>query len=676
MLKLGYDSVSGTSVIQSAAYPTLYIPSSSNVGIGTSTPAAKLEIIPTSGYSILAGNFKIGNVAMPTADADAATKGYVDSVISSATSSLESFWGGTATGNIWSLNSGNVGIGTTTPTSRLHVYGTTDFTATLATPSQAYSPALLFTNQTDSFIENINGGAFQLTDVNGNKYYSVSTAAVHTFDSPLNSPAMTISAGNVGIGTSTPLAKLEIIPTSGYSILAGNFKIGHVASPTVDSDAATKGYIDSAIAAATSSITGLPTGSSGQTLRYDGASWTANSVLYNNGVNIGIGTTTPNNLIQVYDLIDFDNIEYNTKIGYQSGKNIVSGAVSNTYIGYQAGLSSATLGTSLADHNIGIGHQALYVNTTGYANVAIGTSALSRNTTGYHNFGIGYLAMSVNTTGYRNFALGSFALNSNITGNYNVAIGNYALLRSTLSYNIAIGGAAGQLISGGGNNTTSANSIFLGYDTRPLADGDTNEIVIGHLAIGAGSNSVMLGNSSVTKTVLNGNVGVGTSTPNAKLEVIPASGYSILAGNYKIGNVASPTADSDVVTMGWVNSALSSVSAAAVYSTSTPATYAGSQSGYSGANALCAAVVAGTHACTTGEIFNTINTGAGATIPSGTTLWVSNGPPGYTANANDCMGWTSAVAGNYGTVWVKLATGDGFGSLNVCNTARSFACCQ
>jgi hypothetical protein len=36
---------------------------------------------------------------------------------------------------------------------------------------------------------------------------------------------------------------------------------------------------------------GLPTGSSGYTLRHDGANWVANSFLYNNGTALGIGTT-------------------------------------------------------------------------------------------------------------------------------------------------------------------------------------------------------------------------------------------------------------------------------------------------------------------------------------------------------------------------------------------------
>jgi hypothetical protein len=70
-----------------------------------------LEVDPTTGYAILAGNYRIGNVALPTAAADAATKGYVDSYVAAATSSIPGLWGGTTSGNIWNLNSGNVGEG-------------------------------------------------------------------------------------------------------------------------------------------------------------------------------------------------------------------------------------------------------------------------------------------------------------------------------------------------------------------------------------------------------------------------------------------------------------------------------------------------------------------------------------------------------------------------------------
>jgi hypothetical protein len=72
---------------------------------------------------------------------------------------------------------------------------------------------------------------------------------------------------------------------------------------------------------------------------------------------------------------------------------------------------------------------------------------------------------------------------------------------------------AGAYISGGAvANTVSNNSVYLGYNTKALADGDTNEIVIGADATGAGSNSATLGNTSVTRTVLRGDVSIGAPT--------------------------------------------------------------------------------------------------------------------------------------------------------------------
>jgi hypothetical protein len=139
-----------------------------------------------------------------------------------------------------------------------------------------------------------------------------------------------------------------------------------------------------------------------------------------------------------------------------------------------------------------------------------------------------------NTTGEFNTAVGRSALFSNTTGSSNTANGLNALFGNTTgSDNTAVGSNAGRFIFIGASNLTGANSVFLGAGTRPLADGQTNQIVIGHNAIGNGSNSVTLGNTSITKTVLRGNVGIGTNTPNSKLEV---------TGNVAIGyTTAAPT---------------------------------------------------------------------------------------------------------------------------------------
>ena len=137
---------------------------------------------------------------------------------------------------------------------------------------------------------------------------------------------------------------------------------------------------------------------------------------------------------------------------------------------------------STTNSNTAIGHRALYLNTTGYYNTAIGVQALYSNTTGINNTAIGYQSLYLNTTGGSNTGIGYYALSANTTGSGNTGIGYYA----------------GRYTSASANNQTSVNSVYIGYDTRSSADGDTNEIVIGYSAIGNGSNTVTLGNTSVT----------------------------------------------------------------------------------------------------------------------------------------------------------------------------------
>ncbi|PJB48267.1 hypothetical protein CO104_01630, partial [Candidatus Collierbacteria bacterium CG_4_9_14_3_um_filter_43_16] len=57
-------------------------------------------------------------------------------------------------------------------------------------------------------------------------------------------------------------------------------------------------------------------------------------------------------------------------------------------------------------------------------------------------------------------------------------------------------------------------------------------------AIGNGSNSVTLGNTSITKTILNGNVGIGTTGPGAKLHIDGASEALRIEGTGTTGNAS------------------------------------------------------------------------------------------------------------------------------------------
>jgi len=122
----------------------------------------------------------------------------------------------------------------------------------------------------------------------------------------------------------------------------------------------------------------------------------------------------------------------------------------------------------------------------------------------------------------------TFSTDVEIDGKLNISDANSNVLTgdgsgesiSTGNNNTALGYDAGRYIDGGGNNTDSDNSVFIGYDSRPLADAQINQIVIGSEAIGLGSNSVVLGNGSITKTRLQGNVGIGTDSPSADLDVV------------------------------------------------------------------------------------------------------------------------------------------------------------
>jgi hypothetical protein len=159
---------------------------------------------------------------------------------------------------------------------------------------------------------------------------------------------------------------------------------------------------------------------------------------------------------------------------------------------------------------------ALYTNTTGSDNTANGRHALYFNITGTNNTANGMQALYNNTTGTNNTANGMHALYNNTTGAHNTANGRGALyFNTTGANNTAMGTDAGRSTNAFGSLTAVSNGVFLGYDTRALAVNDVNTIVIGSEARGLGSNTAVLGNSSITATRLQGQVGIGMDPTGA-----------------------------------------------------------------------------------------------------------------------------------------------------------------
>jgi len=179
-------------------------------------------------------------------------------------------------------------------------------------------------------------------------------------------------------------------------------------------------------------------------------------------------------------------------------------------------------GTGNYSGNTAFGLSALLSNTTSAANnnTAIGFSASRLNQTGGSNVAIGVEASRNSTSASNTIAIGRDALREN-NGNDNIGIGYGALKNGATSNTISIGyesGISTQQVDEDGNpinNTGATNGIYIGANIQPLNVSQTNEIIIGNSALGLGSNTTVIGNSSTTTTALKGNVLVGTETTAA-----------------------------------------------------------------------------------------------------------------------------------------------------------------
>lgn len=222
--------------------------------------------------------------------------------------------------------------------------------------------------------------------------------------------------------------------------------------------------------------------------------------------------------------------------GYRSLYSSSSGS-GNLASGYQA-LYSNTSGS----YNVASGYQCLYNNLTGKYNTASGYQSLFNNTEGDYNVASGYENLRSNLSGDHNISSGYQSLYSNTSGLFNLGMGYQSLYSTTTgSSNLGFGYRSGRYIADGTTaNVTSGTSIYLGGNTRALANGGANEIVIGDTAIGLGSNTAVLGNSSIATTRLQGSVGIGRDVPAEALHVqlnVRANGRFLASQ----GTAASPS---------------------------------------------------------------------------------------------------------------------------------------
>ena len=207
---LSWGTVGATSIEGSTASNKLQFRTSSTdrmiindtgVGIGTTSPLKTLsvnggDIAVNNGNSFIVGAAITGDTQIGELGADSGQL----RLLTESTRDIK--FASTTYGDIMFLEgtNGNVGIGTTSPSSKLEVNGQTVINSTLA----GNQPGLMwFNNQTEifSFEDNSGGGRLLLSDT------TVKVAISANSNSYFN-------GGNVGIGTTNPRTKLNVSGSS------------------------------------------------------------------------------------------------------------------------------------------------------------------------------------------------------------------------------------------------------------------------------------------------------------------------------------------------------------------------------------------------------------------------------------------------------------------------------
>ena len=436
------------------------IDSSGYVGIGTTSPSYKLDVVNAGGLVARIYNTASTNVALLLTQ-NTVGSGYfgMDStgLIMSTSNSIPLLFTNAGFERMRIDSSGNVGIGVTSPTARLDV-STSASTTTVASFSK------LFTAQV---VVGVNGTS--------NNYYDADT---QMFRNGVGTERMRIdSSGNVGIGTSSPSGKLTVVGASANSYLI------------IDNVAAGENYFG-----ANSANVFVTAGS--ERMRIDSSG------------NVGIGTSSPAAKLEV-ELTGASTSSITTVSSFGTSGVVSLGHIANNSEGVYLGTGTAQtgLGGGIAA-GIGFLREAsnwesaltFYTNNTtdgittnritermridSSGNVGIGTSSPIGNLNVYGTSGTTIRVSDGTNTNWRGYVLGASGGDSN----------EYGYLKLNAN--------TGELRLYVGPNTYGGFQTFYTYGAERLRiDGS-------------------------------GNLGVGTSSPAAKLDV--ANGHIKLTDGYSL----------------------------------------------------------------------------------------------------------------------------------------------
>ena len=510
----------------------------SNVGIGTASPDGELHVSNTSDFLTdlngsdsavvfkeSGGNpWRIGN------------KSADDSFnITQDASSLSTNVRFTI------ADGGNVGIGTSSPSSKLHVDGGGTFTGNLYINDSI--PKLIFTDTDTSTTAQISANSSHLT------YTTAATSRDHIFKADTSNLMIIEGTGNVGIGATSPARKLSIQGDGNTALSVTSPNTSYVQLALGDTDDDNYGQII------------LDNSSNKLQIQNGGGSVISDrGITLDSSENVGIGTASPSEKLHVNGgvLIESTNPAlFFTDTNSDSDYSIkVNGGVLNV----RDETNDAARISLKSNGNVGIGTASpaagLQVSKGGTTIPTAGSNtaaAVFGNTTSDDNYGV---AIGANSSGVGYI---SSQRTDGIATTYNLAIqpngGNVGIGTTSPSQKLHISNGGirvekyatglGGFISVGNATETAGNysayyfgnthidtGYFKGgiaYETLSTTHGRGDMHFLQRSDTGSGNANI----SHSVMTILNsGNVGIGTTSPSEKLEV---DGNIKLSGNLDIG---------------------------------------------------------------------------------------------------------------------------------------------
>jgi hypothetical protein len=458
----------------------LFLATSTNVGVGNTYPGTKLDVSGSFRNSLATTHSLLGGAGNVVVMADNTGALYATST-ASLMSGGTNFWGGTKNANIWNGDAGvgNVGIGTTSPGGKLTVaQNMTDYTYPFTGPHIK----LLANNAVDStgFVGITYAASSAINygwSVGANRTAGGESNFVWKYHSndATGTERMRISAtGNVGIGVTNPVAKLDIqgvYNQQGFK-MANDRDDGGINFQFYDPDNVNGGVV-----------------------------FRGNS---NNSMNVGFGTTTPSSTLDIYT--ESNSQPSLTVSGQRDGNAILFNVFDR---------DEPNGGLVVTDHN-------------GATNVGIGTTTPSAKLTVHSKNADGSQIFKVYDQSDNTDVFTVEDLNGSAPG---------VIIKQTSNVGIAITNPTVRLDVGGTfRNTLATTHSLLGGAGNVVVMADNTGALYATSTAGFSGGTNFWGGTK-NGTIWNGdagagNVGIGTTNPAFNLQVYGSG------ANYNDGNIA------------------------------------------------------------------------------------------------------------------------------------------